>query len=492
MSNYTATIGGSLVNVVAGSLHIEQNLGARSTGGMQVWSALGTVWQYGTQCQVYDETNALVYNGFVVKDTARKAGGARQGTGYLEHELTLMDQVYKADKRRAVGAFLNVSAGSIVKTLVDTTLAAEGVTYTSTSIAPGATIIEAIWTYNKSVSEAITWLATQCGFWWLIDLNGVLFFQPYGGTSAPFVLDGTQADTMQDLSVEFGNDLYVNSEYAKGSFAEKGTKAAPLDETFTGDGARRAFTLRYEVSHVYQVLVNGVDVTAGLLTKDESGGQWYYQTGDAVIAQDTSLAVLTSGDTLEVKYTGRYPILANARNNALITAQKTREGGGTGLVESEYSNTKVKTEVAAFQIAQALLAHYGQDTTLLTFSTRSKGLAPGQLLTVNLSDFGLTARQMLVSGVTITDQVDGYNIWYTVQCVGSPYDAAQFQTYWQNLMNQSSDPSDLTDTQDGTALALIDTASCGIAWNTSLSASGALVCPLCGNATLCSSSLIIC
>lgn len=485
-TNYTATIGGVLVNVVAGGLHVETQIGQRSTGSLKVWSALGTVWQYGTQVRVYDETNALVYAGYTTKDTARKGQGSYLGAGYLEHDIALMDNCYRADKRRVFKTYLAQTAGFIITDLLGAYLAAEGVSATASSIAAGAVITEVIWVGSKSVSDCLTWLATQSGYWWQIDMHGVLWFQPYGGIAAPFVMDGSQADATKDLSVEYGNDMYVNKQYAKGAYA----KTAQLVETFHGDGVKVAFTLSYQVSQVISVALNGADVTAQSLTKGSSGGVFYYASGDAVLAQDPSQTVLTAGDTLVVTYKGRYPVLAMTQNPALITAQQLREGGGTGIVESTYVNSKVRTLAAAFQIAGNLLAHYGQDTTVLSFATRTKGLTPGMLLTVNLADFGLANKQMLISGVTISDEVDGYNIWFIVQAVGSPVESAQWQTFFQGMLNQSSDPADLADTVD-TAFALL--LSTTITRTPTVTVTPIkTACPICSNATLCGNSTIVC
>lgn len=484
-TNYTAKIGGSLVNIIGGTLNAVKQIGQRSTGGIKIWSALGTVYQYGTQVQIFDETGALAYSGFTSKDKVTKSG-AQQGTGYLEHDIQLMDNCYKADKRRVFKTYLGVTAGAIVNDLLGTYLSAEGVTSSPGSIASGPVITEVVWNGTKSVSDALTWLATQAGYWWNIDENGVLFFQPYGGIPAPFAVDGSTVDALQEVSVEFGNDMYVNHQYAKGAYAEQ----TGQQDTFNGNGVTRSFTCRYELSSKVMVLLNGVAQALG--TKGVDNGQaFYWAIGDAVVAQDPALAPLGSGDTLVVDYNGRYPVLASAQNPALIAAQKAREGGGSGLVESTYSNTKVHTLAAAFQIAGALLSHYGQDTTVLTFSTRTKGLAPGQMLTVNLSDYGLTNRAMLISSVGIDDQgPDGFSVWFRVTAVGSPVESAQWQTYWQNLMNQSSDPTDFEDVAD-TSLALLLASTVVLTWTGTVTPTKT-VCPICNTATLCNTSLIVC
>jgi hypothetical protein len=484
-AGYNVYIGGQPVNVIAGTMHAENTIGQRSTGGVRVWSNLGTFWSYGTQVQVYDGIGNLVYAGFTTKDKLTKSG-APQGRGLLEHDITLMDNAYKADKRVIFSSYLATSAGSIVRDIVTRILAAEGVTVTAGSVATGATITEAVWN-GKRVSEALDWLATQCGFWWTIDVNSVLWFQPYGGQPAPFTLDGTQVDARTNLSVEYGNDMYVNKQYAKGAVTETGL----LTETFHGNSLTRNFTLSYPVSTIKTVTLNGTDVTVHSLAKGNTGGYFYYAAGDAVIAQDTGQTLLTSSDTLVITYKGRYPVLAVAQNQSLIAAQKAREGGtSSGIVESVYSNTKVHTLAAAFQIAGSVLAHYGSDAVVLDFDTRQTGLMEGQMLTVNLPDFGLNNKQMLISVVTISDQNDGYLIWYHVQCVGSPVEAAQWQTYWQGLMNQSSDPSDLADITD-TALALL-LSTVVVRSPVATVTPHKNVCPIIGNATLCNTTLIIC
>ena len=131
---------------------------------------------------------------------------------------------------------------------------------------------------------------------------------------------------------------------------------------------------------------------------------------------------------------------------------------------SVHSDSKLRSLPAAFQVANNLVTYNAVDLTVLTFSTKQKGLQPGQLLPVTLTDFGLVNLPMLIASVTISDAAQGYTIWFEVTAVGAPgasawaIQAAQETTFWSNLMAQSSDPSDFTDAQD-TALALLSTSS---------------------------------
>ena len=143
-------------------------------------------------------------------------------------------------------------------------------------------------------------------------------------------------------------------------------------------------------------------------------------------------------------------------------------------------------------MAGALLSHYGSDVTTLEFNTRMTGLMEGQSILVNLSDFGLTNKQMLISQVGITDNVDGYSIWYHVVCVGSPIESVQWQTFWQNLILQSdNDPTNLSDISDGSVLAELFTFTATLSWTGTVTLTKN-ICPICGPATTCGPARIIC
>ena len=494
---YTALIAGSYMAIEQGSVSIQNAVSQRGTGSMTVKSALGVTWPYGTQALLFDETGAQIYGGYVANDHAYRDPGARQGDqGWLRHDLSLMDNAYRAEKRIPIKRYDNVSAGYIVNDLYGAYLASEGVIITSSSVATGPTIVQAIWAGSKTVADALTWLATQSGYWWNIDVDGVLWFQPYAGVAAPFGIDGANVDSMQDVTVDAGNDMLVNKQYVKGSVAQKGSVAAPLVETFKGNSAIRSFTLGYELNTLISVTLNALNITSLVQEKGTSGGSYYASAGDPVITQDPSQSVLTSSDTLIVTYIGQFPVIASAQNSAQIAAQATRERVGTGLVESVHSDSKLRSLSAAFQVASNLVNLNGVDLTVLTFSTRKKGLQPGQLLPVTLSDFAIDNLPMLVTSVNITDGVDGFTIWFKVTAVGAPgvsgwsVQAAQETTFWQNIMAQSSDPSDLTDAQDQTLTPLSVSA---FSHTSSFSvATTKTICQLWGNSTLFGNATIFC
>jgi NAD(P)-dependent dehydrogenase (short-subunit alcohol dehydrogenase family) len=481
-TSYTININGVAATVLSGTVHIVNMIGQRSQATFQAYDSTGAVFYgQGSHVEIYDETAALVYAGFVERDRITKPGFQP----LLIHDITCKDMHYLADKRLAASSYLLQAAGVIVLDLFNKYLSPEGVTVTPTSITLGAVISEAIFNYEP-VSKCLDSLAQQTGYWWQIDQNKVLWFQPYGGIPAPWVLDGTQVDQIKGTVFEEGNPQYVNRQFATGSY----DKTPTLTENTKGDGATRAFALGYQMSSAIPIIqVNGVAQTTGRKGQD-SGFQWYYAEGDQTVTQDVSGALLTSSDTLTVTYRGRFPVVALAANNALIASQQTLENTGTGYVESKYHNARVTTLASAFGVASSLLSHYGARMRTLSFLTQKKGLAQGQLLTVNLVAFGLINTPMLIQSVEITDSIDELNYWFVVQAVGSPADIT-WQSYFQGLI-QGTDLLDPVQVGANSVLAIITQWTAAWGWTTGALTQTQYTCPICGNATLCGNATIIC
>jgi hypothetical protein len=480
--SYTININGSAANVVAGSMHVVNMIGQRSQATFDVFDTTGgTFYLQGSHVEVYDETSALVYAGFVERDRIIKPGFA----ALLVHSITCKDMHYLADKRLAASSYLLQPAGTIVTSLWSKYLAVEGVTITATSIASGPTISEAVFNYEP-VSKCLDSIAQQSGYWWQIDQNKVLSFQAYGGTLAPWVLDGTMVDQVKGVSFEEGNPQYVNRQFATGSYDKTGT----LTENKHGDGVTRAFALGYQMSSsVPTIKVNSITQTLGRKGQD-TGFQFYYAEGDQTVTQDPSGTLLTSSDTLTVIYRGRFPVVALAQNAGLIASQQTLENTGTGYVESRYHNARLTTLTGAFSVAAALLSHYGARMRTLQFITNKKGLAQGQLIIVKLPAFGLSNVQMLIQSVEITDSQDDLNYWFIVQCVGSPADVT-WQTFFQNLV-QGPDAVDPIQVGSDTIVATLTSWTAAWNWTSGTVTNSIYSCPICGNATLCGNSTIIC
>lgn len=485
-ATYIVKVGGVTAHVIAGTLNVNNTIGQRSTCTFTAWDATGLIsWGQGTRVQVYDLNNTLVYGGFLEQDKITKPGFS----ALLQHQVTCKDYHYLADKRLAARSYLLQTAGSIVIDLINNYLSAEGVTFTSASIVAGATLPEVVFNYEL-VSKCIDAIATQTGYWWQIDNNKVLWFQPYGGLNAPFALDGTTVSQDDKLVYTNGNPQYVNRQFVTGGWDQTNTQT----ETRHGDGVSQAFALSYQVSrNLVSITLNGVAQTVGIKGV-QTGYQWYAAEGDQTIAQDPSGTILISTDTLVITYRGRYPVVALAANDALITSQVSLEGGGTGYVESKYHNAKVKTLSGAFQIAASLLAHYGQKMRTVSWQMRASaaaGLQQGQLMTVNLPMLSpdLANLSMLIQSIEYTDNIDAINMWAIITAVGSPYDVT-WQTFFQNLANQAQ-PQDAINIGDGGVLAVLTQWAALWNWTGTFTATK-YTCLLCSASNPCGVTKIVC
>lgn len=483
-TGYTVTINGQSVPVEAGTLDIHNEIGQRSSCTFTIYDTQQSIYLNGAQVQVLDPNGTILYGGFVDTDTVSKPGWGPT----LEHQIECRDYHYLADKRLAFRSYLNTNAGAVVLDLYNRYLKAEGVLLGG--VGSGVALPEVVINYGQ-ISQALDSLAQQSGYWWEIDEQRKLWFQPYTGRAAPWTLDGSQADQMQTLTLVRGNPQYVNRQFAKGAY--DATKAQTL--TLHGNGTQ-AYTLPYQIASLTSVVINGVTQSVGTKGTD-SGKQVYYQVGDAVLALDPSQPLYGAGDTIVVTYTGRYPVVALASHATLISTQRTREGVGTGYVESVYADSKLHTLAAALKIASAMLAHYGCDMTTLTFATGTPGLKQGQLLTALLPMFGvdMANRQMLIRSVEISDSQDGANLYYTVEAIGSPYDVT-WQSFFQDLVNQSQDATDpLTigdDGGEGSTLATLTSWDAAATWQSGTLTHTALVCPIIGPATRCGPTVLPC
>lgn len=437
---FTAKIMGALVNVENGTLDTRGEIGQRSTCTFVVWDSNQSVWQNGMHVEVFDDNNAKVFGGFLDEDVVTKPGFGP----ILEHNITCRDYHALADQRIVFRTYLNTTAGAIVTDIFNSYLAAEGVTIGQ--IATGVTLPEVLVNYEL-VSKILDALATQSGYWWEIDENLQLWFLPYSGKPAPWVMDGTMADQTQRLTLTRGNQAYTNRQYVKGAY----DKLTLNTFTMVGNGGAGSYTLPYEISELHWVQVNGVLQTLGTKGVD-TGRQVYYAVGDAVLAFDPSQPIYGSGDTIVVSYKGRYPIVALAQSGAQIATMKARQGIGTGYIETLYTDSKLHSFAAAFAIGSGMQAHYGQDMRALQFQTQQTGLKEGQLLTVMLPAFGadMANIQMLIRAVELVDNVDGHNIWFQVEAMGSPYDVT-WQTFFQQMTNQGDDAIDPLTLGDSTS-----------------------------------------
>ena len=274
----------------------------------------------------------------------------------------------------------------------------------------GPTIAVVSWSYVPA-ARAIEEVTRLAGYLWRIDPAKRLHAFAFAGAASEFSI-GAQSRLWQRIEIERDLSDYRSVQYIRGGQATVGR-----NESFRADGTSRTFPLAL-------VIANGKDtpprVTYGGATENavilgEAAGNWEWRPGGQEIVRSATAAPLTAGQTVQVQYTGAYPILVHAARS-----------GASGTREKLTLDETIGTLSAARQRANALLDRYAAPAEDLKFVTRESGIQVGQAIAVDEPLIG-AAGQYIVEQVTAKD--DGQTgALYTVRAIKRS--AARWREYW--------------------------------------------------------------
>jgi len=220
----------------------------------------------------------------------------------------------------------------------------------------------------------------------------------------------------------------------------------------------------------------------------DTGKDFYWNAGDPTISQDSTGTKLTSSQTLSVTYIGEFPTVVTSRNDAQISYEKTSDGS-TGIIEHVETDATITSLSGGYAKASQLLTRYGQQGIQAQFTMLQTGYAPGQLVPVNLPDFGLNNTSMLIETVSASDQQDGFNIWYTINAIRGPYDV-NWVSFFKEILGSQQNSTNIN-VGVSQSLALVQSFSGGVTLSAVLTAS-TYSCPLPSTTLFPSTSLFPC
>jgi len=323
-------------------------------------------------------------------------------------------------------------AGEIVSALLVDAATSEPIG--DTNVALGAVVDTVIFPTDMTVASAINQLAEASGFAWWIDEERELYFQPRTFTTAAFSLSGTSGN-YRNFSVRRTREDKVNAALMRVDMSAVGYE----EESFAGNGTATKWTLTYPVGQIVAILLNGQEVQSGIWLAD-SDSAYYYEEGTADIRQDPDEAVLTSSDTLIVRYRKFGANHIYTDDSADISTTATAEGNsgiyqgvfdraGIGLVQALAEGDAIVAE------RKKVVAEIEYETDQQIESTCSQ-LRPGQLQTIANSFFSVTSGTYLIREVSITD-VFGLWLRFGVKAI----DATRFTgvvDYWKGMASGGS------------------------------------------------------
>lgn len=350
----------------------------------------------------------------------------------IQQDVDCTDQHYLAEKRYASINFVDADAGWVVKYLVDNYLAAEGVTYTATSIRvngimPGAGVrpgagLRPVSTAklkrakydNMKISSIIDEIAKRVSYWWCIDNAKVIWFQP---TNAYPLEQSVTVDVLASGPLQYvkNNDRYVNKVVVKNAIFP----TEPKEKVFTADGMNRSYVLGYPVNEKPTIVVSGYHVPSdeiGLKGVD-SNCDWYYTPGDAIVESNIDAPPIGRGGVVTVKYIGQYLGTVTYTDTAQVTARQLVEGG-TGVVEQVVDINGSMSSAEAEQYAKNMVDNYIQDYIRFTFPTLKNYYNPGDYVKFYIPQYGMDGTQLVIEQVSYVPK--GSATIYTVTATNIP------------------------------------------------------------------------
>lgn len=142
-----------------------------------------------------------------------------------------------------------------------------------------------------------------------------------------------------------------------------------------------------------------------------------------------------SNAIIAVTYQGTFPNVTQIDDFTEQAARITAEGG-TGIYEAFQLATDTESEPSAIDIAQAILARYGNVPRVVSFETLIGSLSDGQVITINWPSLGISNEEFLIERIGIRDE-RGTALWYSLRCI-SGRDIGNWQEFWRSLRPSSS------------------------------------------------------
>ena len=321
-------------------------------------------------------------------------------------------------------------AGTIVADLIANFADNEGVGTTNVDL--GAVLDAVTFDADLTVADAIGQLATLSNYVWWIDEDRELFFKPRSFATAPFSISTSSAN-YRSLTVRRTREDKTNA----AAYRVPWSQITVTEESFTGDGTTRTFTLANRLGQIVGMAVNGQDVEFGQWLS-EADKAYYWQYASTRIRQDVDVDVLTTGDTLTVCYQRLGADIVRVEDAANISATVTQEGGGSGRYVS-YAERETG-QVQAYNEALAVINAKKAAIVEVEYETDEEveplciTLRPGQLQTIANTARGVSSGSYLINEVAISD-VAGQWLRFRVRAIDGT-SVVGIEEFWKALAGQ--------------------------------------------------------
>jgi len=297
-------------------------------------------------------------------------------------------------------------------------------------IMTGALIASTQYAYKK-ISDNLNDAAGQSKYNWRIDKNKKLAMKDRAYSPAAWPLysaDPTFKGILNPPNLVRTSPLYRNRQYVTGAI-----DLQTITESKIGDGTTESWVLKYPVDSITSLTLDGNPQTSGVQGVDTSRA-FYYQPGQNSLSQDSSQTPPTDQQLIAITYIARVPY-TSMRESASQQAALALIDGTSGIIEgSEDCGGRSKAE--ADTIAQARIDQYAILSVDWSYQTERSGLAPGNLQSIFVPEFGQVDVDVLITAIktSIWADVSGaLNYLFDVSTTSGPNIGS-----WQRIFAQAA------------------------------------------------------
>lgn len=414
------------------------------------------------------EYDTKLFAGCIQTVSAQRYLGTSSG---MRFEITATDKSGICDRRivKRTSYASTEDGGDVVRNIVTNYLDGEGITTVNVPAVMGALGTDLPINFQK-VSNVFDQIATLTATVWWVDTNGDLHFSALVDLPpAPFALTETSGN-WRGLSPEAGplvvTDLrdYRNKQYAVSNLnvippVGSGTGTGPqTTETYVGFPQAAAFAaglaygyvlVNLPISSVVSVTINGISKPIYNINDPASppygfNDDWYYYIGAQIVFPSFAPGV---GDTIEIVYVPQSANVSIGEGEALAPVTTSLGMCGSGLYEAveQVQDISLRSDLQA--IAEAILAKAGGVPVEFQFQTDYHGLAPGQLLDINIPLIGMASKQYLIASVNgrSLGSTLGHNCTFRWNVIArSNQDPGNWVKYFERMIRRTEQAKPIT------------------------------------------------
>jgi hypothetical protein len=381
--SYTVTVGGVAKHIRQETLSIDKAM---------------TYEVYTCTCQIIDSTKPAEGDEIIVTDSVLGVlyGGIVVRVKLVDKdalawELECNDYTELIDRKLVIETYSNQSASTIFSDILAKYVTADLIDAVST----GAPTVEYIQFNYMRPSECFKKLCDYVGWQWYVDdVKNVKFFEPTAlMTPGPIALNSTTRGQWGDFQISVDTMGLRNKTYVIG-----GTMLSdPQTFEYVADGLQIVYNLGHK-PHDLTMMVNAEAVTVGIENIDADDGSYEYMMNyqEKYVRNSTVTPPVAAGTTVAFTYKYDIPVITYDEDAASQAALALVQGGD-GVYEHMITDDKLTTVEAAYAVAQKDLRDWANPKIAGSFETLEPGWAPGQILTVDLSDRGIQNDYMIQS-----------------------------------------------------------------------------------------------